>query len=166
MGYNPQESLENTLNTMSTPLGVHPIVPWYCRWICSWKRGYSQLASLASQKATRTSQVMTHLKLGLNWVTYHFYKFLGCPWVVCFLLPVGNDFWYFCHFTPFPVIQNVGVFALSEKFETWFQKKNTYIRVSCEKDCMARIVFFEKNWLCPLPIGSMYGIFTDTDHKN
>ncbi len=28
MGYNPQESLENTLNTMGTLLGVHPIVPW------------------------------------------------------------------------------------------------------------------------------------------
>ena len=24
MGYNPQESLENTLNTMGTLLGVHP----------------------------------------------------------------------------------------------------------------------------------------------
>ncbi len=28
MGYNPQESLENTINTISTLLGVHPIVPW------------------------------------------------------------------------------------------------------------------------------------------
>ena len=29
MGYNPQESLENTINTMGTrTLGVHPIVPW------------------------------------------------------------------------------------------------------------------------------------------
>ena len=27
MCYNPQESLENTLNTMGTLLGVHPIVP-------------------------------------------------------------------------------------------------------------------------------------------
>ena len=27
MGYNPQESLENTTNTMGTLLGVHPIVP-------------------------------------------------------------------------------------------------------------------------------------------
>ena len=27
MGYNPQESLENIINTMGTPLGVHPIVP-------------------------------------------------------------------------------------------------------------------------------------------
>ena len=27
MGYNPQESLENTINTMGTLLGVHPIVP-------------------------------------------------------------------------------------------------------------------------------------------
>ena len=27
MGYNPQESLENTINTMGTLLGV-PIVPW------------------------------------------------------------------------------------------------------------------------------------------
>ena len=26
--YNPQESLENTINTMGTLLGVHPIVPW------------------------------------------------------------------------------------------------------------------------------------------
>ena len=26
MGYNPQESLENTINTMGTLLGVHPIV--------------------------------------------------------------------------------------------------------------------------------------------
>ena len=25
---NPQESLENTINTMGTRLGVHPIVPW------------------------------------------------------------------------------------------------------------------------------------------
>ena len=25
----PQESLENTINTMGTLLGVHPIVPWY-----------------------------------------------------------------------------------------------------------------------------------------
>ena len=29
MGYNPQESLENTINTLGTLLGVHPIVPWY-----------------------------------------------------------------------------------------------------------------------------------------
>ena len=29
MGYNPQESLENTINTMGTLLGVHPIVPWH-----------------------------------------------------------------------------------------------------------------------------------------
>ena len=28
MGYNPQESLENTTNTMSTLSGVHPSVPW------------------------------------------------------------------------------------------------------------------------------------------
>ena len=28
MGYNPQESLENTINTMGTLLWVHPIVPW------------------------------------------------------------------------------------------------------------------------------------------
>ncbi len=28
MGYNLQESLENTINTMGTLLGVHPIVPW------------------------------------------------------------------------------------------------------------------------------------------
>ena len=27
MGYSPQESLENTINTMGTLLGVHPIVP-------------------------------------------------------------------------------------------------------------------------------------------
>ena len=27
MGCNPQESLENTINTMGTLLGVHPIVP-------------------------------------------------------------------------------------------------------------------------------------------
>ena len=26
-GYNPQESLENTINTMGRLLGVHPIVP-------------------------------------------------------------------------------------------------------------------------------------------
>ena len=29
MGYNPQEFLENTINTMGTLLGVHPIVPWF-----------------------------------------------------------------------------------------------------------------------------------------
>ena len=28
MGYNPQESLENTINTIGTLLGVRPIVPW------------------------------------------------------------------------------------------------------------------------------------------
>ncbi len=28
MGYNPQESLENSRNTMGTLSGVHPIVPW------------------------------------------------------------------------------------------------------------------------------------------
>ena len=28
MGDNPQESLENTLNTMSTLLGEHQIAPW------------------------------------------------------------------------------------------------------------------------------------------
>ena len=28
IGYNPQEYLENTINTMGTLLGVHPIVPW------------------------------------------------------------------------------------------------------------------------------------------
>ena len=27
MGYSPQESLENTINSMCTLLGVHPIVP-------------------------------------------------------------------------------------------------------------------------------------------
>ena len=27
-GYNPQESLENTINTIDTLLGVHPIVPY------------------------------------------------------------------------------------------------------------------------------------------
>ena len=27
MGYNPQESLENTINTMGTLLEVHPIIP-------------------------------------------------------------------------------------------------------------------------------------------
>ena len=27
VGYNPQESLENTINTMGTLLGVHSIVP-------------------------------------------------------------------------------------------------------------------------------------------
>ena len=29
MDHNPQESLENTMNTMGTLLGVHPIVPWW-----------------------------------------------------------------------------------------------------------------------------------------
>ena len=29
MGYIPQESLDNTINTMGALLGVHPIVPWY-----------------------------------------------------------------------------------------------------------------------------------------
>ena len=28
MGYNPQESLENTMYTMGTLLGVHSVVPW------------------------------------------------------------------------------------------------------------------------------------------
>ncbi len=28
MGYNPQESLENTINTKGALLGVHPIAPW------------------------------------------------------------------------------------------------------------------------------------------
>ena len=28
MGYSPQESLQNTINTMGTLLGVHPILPW------------------------------------------------------------------------------------------------------------------------------------------
>ena len=28
MGYDPQESLENTINTVGTVLGVHAIVPW------------------------------------------------------------------------------------------------------------------------------------------
>ena len=28
MGYNPQESVENTIDTMGTLLVVHPIVPW------------------------------------------------------------------------------------------------------------------------------------------
>ena len=31
MGYNPQESLENTINAMGTLLGVHPIVRWIDR---------------------------------------------------------------------------------------------------------------------------------------
>ena len=31
MGYNPQESLENTINTMGTLLGVDQIVPWTTR---------------------------------------------------------------------------------------------------------------------------------------
>ena len=30
MCYNPQESLENTINTMGTLLGVHPSVPSHC----------------------------------------------------------------------------------------------------------------------------------------
>ena len=29
MGYNPQESPENTINTMHTLLGVHPSVSWF-----------------------------------------------------------------------------------------------------------------------------------------
>ena len=29
MGYIPQESLENTTNTMGTLLGLHLIVPWF-----------------------------------------------------------------------------------------------------------------------------------------
>ncbi len=29
MGYSPQESQENTINTMGTLLGVHLIVPWF-----------------------------------------------------------------------------------------------------------------------------------------
>ena len=28
MGYNPQESLENAIDSMGTLLGVHQIVPW------------------------------------------------------------------------------------------------------------------------------------------
>ena len=31
MGYNHQESLENTMNTMGALLVVHPIVPWLSR---------------------------------------------------------------------------------------------------------------------------------------
>ncbi len=30
--YNPQEIVENTINTMGTLLGVHPIVPWIAQW--------------------------------------------------------------------------------------------------------------------------------------
>ena len=36
MGYNPQDSLENTINTMGTLLGVHPIVPW------KWRNNFPQ----------------------------------------------------------------------------------------------------------------------------
>ena len=37
MGYNLQESLENTINIMGTLLGVHPIVPWvWINNICSY----------------------------------------------------------------------------------------------------------------------------------
>ena len=37
MGYNLQESLENTINTMGTLSGVHPIVPWvWINNICSY----------------------------------------------------------------------------------------------------------------------------------
>ena len=32
IGYNHQESLENTINTTGTLLGVHPIVPWVSVW--------------------------------------------------------------------------------------------------------------------------------------
>ena len=32
MDYNPQESLENTINTIGTLLGVHPIVSWELGW--------------------------------------------------------------------------------------------------------------------------------------
>ena len=35
MGYSPQESLGNTINTMGTLLGVHLIVPWKgVAWMC------------------------------------------------------------------------------------------------------------------------------------
>ena len=37
MGYNPQESLENTINTMGTLLGVLPIVPWMKVQEAAWK---------------------------------------------------------------------------------------------------------------------------------
>ena len=43
MGYNPQESLENTINTMGTLLGVHPIVPWHKFWRNSTEYMYETL---------------------------------------------------------------------------------------------------------------------------
>ena len=39
MGYNPQEFVENTLNTMGTLLGVHPFVPWLS--ISDWNESYN-----------------------------------------------------------------------------------------------------------------------------
>ena len=44
MGYSPQESLENTINTMGTLLGVHLIVPWFypnlslAAWLDFWSK--------------------------------------------------------------------------------------------------------------------------------
>ena len=43
MGYNPQEFLENTINTMGTLLGVHPIVPWHKFWRNSTEYMYETL---------------------------------------------------------------------------------------------------------------------------
>ena len=39
MGYNPQEVLENTINTMGTLLGEHPIVPWFWGYVYPYKMG-------------------------------------------------------------------------------------------------------------------------------
>ncbi len=49
MGYNPQESLENTINTMGTLLGVHPIVPW--------------TTTMTLAKTTKTAVIATRFRL-------------------------------------------------------------------------------------------------------
>ena len=43
MGYYPQESLENPINTMDTLLGVHPIVPWMNGWFDAFYLGKSTI---------------------------------------------------------------------------------------------------------------------------
>ncbi len=54
MGYNPQESLENTINTVGTLLGVHPIVPWLYDVFFLDSEGDSELAKHGTSS---TSQV-------------------------------------------------------------------------------------------------------------
>ncbi len=107
MGYNPQEALENPINTMGTLLGVHPIVPWLfipVSWFLrSPKWGsycHSQLSDYSCSPYLR-HQVLTH-------AMYPTKQSLG---ILAHLLRVGswnlNTMLFGCDLTPKSSSENI-----------------------------------------------------------